>query len=75
MIEPLSIYPGGQWSPRQAQAVMAHLQPELRARGLRIRSLDISPMQGPERCLLQVLCAKHGCVVEEDSACPVCVRS
>lgn len=71
-MNPLSINPGGEWSPRQAEAVSRALAPELEARGLKLRTLGVNGH--PKRVALQLLCAKHDCVVKPDSACPVCVN-
>lgn len=74
MIVPgLSIDPRGLWSTRQAEHVRRHLADELDARGLKLRQLDVSTPVQPNRAVLQVMCAKHDCVIQPDSACPICM--
>lgn len=71
-MEPLSIDPSGEWSPRQADAVCRALADELERRGLKVRRLGLNGH--PKRVALQLLCAKHECVVRPDAACPVCAN-
>lgn len=70
---PLSVDTTGEWSPRQAQAVIAAVQEEAGRHGLRFRAIDITGMGGPERCLIAAFCLKHDCAIAVDSACPQCL--
>lgn len=66
----LSINTSGTWSPAQARAVAKALQPELDERGLILRTRTYPD----ERVIMQVLCRRHECVVDDDAVCPVCRR-
>lgn len=73
----LNIDTRGEWSHRQAEAVIRALEDEARLMGVELRMLDISTHDKPHRALIHAFCREHKCVIEENAAqtcwyCPRC---
>ena len=70
----LSVHPGGLWSPRQADAVLAVIASEAAALGLQFRKVDVTThaMPGP-RVLLTAYCRRHEWPVAVEAPCPLCL--
>lgn len=73
-VEPLSVDPSGEWSTRQAQAVLAIIQPQAERNGLRFRMVDVSTFSRRNRCILVARCLVHDVPVVEGHACAMCLR-
>lgn len=73
--EQLTIDPRGEWSPAQAQRVLAIINPQAAAHGLVFNVLDITTMQhAARRLLLVAYCIEHGVAVALDDVCRECVK-
>lgn len=65
---------GGEWSPRQADAVMRIVEPELAEMGMCIQRLDVTCFgHTGQRVILQPFCDRHDVPVGHDSACDLCI--
>jgi len=73
-----SINPAGEWSPRQAEVLLAALAEQATARGLRLvaEPIPYRPGQtsGP-RVRIVVFCLAHGGPIAPDSCCDDCLRA